>query len=71
MECREQFSIFEKRYYEQQHKVRSEVQLKVAADFADEIRRLESIIDRFNERFVDEEEHIQKYKEVGRFNCCF
>jgi hypothetical protein len=64
MECREKFAGFEKRYFEQQKSVRAEVHLKVAADFSEEVRRLESIIDRFNERFIDENENIQKYKQV-------
>lgn len=65
VECREQFVLFEKNYYQQQQTVRAEVHLKVSADFAEEIRRLESIIDRFNERFIDEDEHIQTYKKVS------
>lgn len=71
MECREQFSLFEKRYFEQQQTVRAEVHLKVAADFSEEVRRLESIIDRFNERFIDEDEHIQKYKQVCHLHTLF
>jgi hypothetical protein len=61
-ECREKFALFEKRYYDQQQTIRAEVHLKVAADFLEEIGRLESIIDRFNERFIDDETHIAAFK---------
>ncbi|KAI6242947.1 Transmembrane GTPase fzo-1 [Aphelenchoides fujianensis] len=63
VECREKFAAFEKNYYGQQQTVRAEVHLKVAADFAEEISRLESIIDRFSEPFGDEPEQIAAYKE--------
>ncbi|CAD5215909.1 unnamed protein product [Bursaphelenchus xylophilus] len=61
--CRENFAAFEKKYYEQQQNIRAEVHLKVSADFTEEITRLESVIDRFNDHFVDTPEEIQLYKQ--------
>ncbi|CAD5211562.1 unnamed protein product [Bursaphelenchus okinawaensis] len=63
LKCRESFAVFEKKYYEQQQNIRAEVHLKVSADFSEEITRLESIIDRFNDRFVDNPDQIQVYKD--------
>ncbi|KAI6194199.1 Transmembrane GTPase fzo-1 [Aphelenchoides besseyi] len=68
VECRDKFAAFERNYYKQQQTISAEVHLKVAADFAEEICRLDSIIDRFNDRFVDDPENIAAYKEkLARF----
>ncbi|CAD6199928.1 unnamed protein product [Caenorhabditis auriculariae] len=71
-ECRVNFSQFEKAYREQTERLRAEVHLKVSADFFEEIARLESIIDRFNEPFNASSDGIAKYKtELAEFtdNC--
>uniref|UniRef100_A0A914I893 Dynamin-type G domain-containing protein n=1 Tax=Globodera rostochiensis TaxID=31243 RepID=A0A914I893_GLORO len=60
--CRDNFKFFERTYYTEQHKLRSEVHMKVSADFLDEIGRLEAIIDRFKHSFVDDPELIGEYK---------
>ncbi|CAI4232706.1 unnamed protein product [Auanema sp. JU1783] len=62
-DCRKNFSLFETAYLEQTEHLRAEVHLKVSADFAEEILRLEAIIDRFNQPFVDSAEGIREYKE--------
>ncbi|KAL3093220.1 hypothetical protein niasHT_022670 [Heterodera trifolii] len=60
--CRDNFKFFERTYFTEQQKLRSEVHLKVSADFLDEIGRLEAIIDRFKHPFVDDPELISDYK---------
>lgn len=61
--CRNNFEIFEKKYHTQQQNIGAEVHLKVGADFSEEILRLEAIIDRFNDRFVDNPDQIKAYIE--------
>lgn len=63
VDCRKNFAQFEQRYREQQQGIRQEVHLKVSADFHEEIERLVSVIDRFNEAFYDDPEKIAMYKE--------
>lgn len=61
-DCRKNYAEFEQRYREQQQRIRQEVHLKVSADFHEEIERLESVIDRFNEVFNDDPQSIQIFK---------
>ncbi|KAE9552069.1 hypothetical protein FO519_004726 [Halicephalobus sp. NKZ332] len=63
VDCRKNFAQFEQRYREQQQGIRQEVHLKVSADFHEEIERLVSIIDRFNDAFYDDSEKIALYKQ--------
>lgn len=68
-ECRDNFLKFEHKYQEQQKRIRAEVHLRVSTDFHEEVNRLESIVDKFEHRFVDEPQHIFEYKKVGRPRC--
>lgn len=61
-ECRDNFLKFEQKYLEQQKRIRAEVHLRVSTDFHEEVNRLESIIDNFDHRFVDEPAHVSEYK---------
>ncbi|CAB3411162.1 unnamed protein product [Caenorhabditis bovis] len=62
-ECRVNFAQFEKAYRDQTERLRSEVHLKVSADFFEEISRLDAIIDRFDEPFDGSSGGIAKYKQ--------
>lgn len=42
-----------------------QVHLKVSADFYEEMQKLESIIDRFDNKFIDEQVSIKNYKKVN------
>jgi len=62
------FRHFEELCKRQGENLRAEVHLKVAADFTEEIQRLESIIDKFDHNFVDDAQKIVEYKEaLGQF----
>lgn len=41
-----------------------QLEFKVSADYAEEIARLEAIIDRFNQPFIDSSAGISEYKQV-------
>uniref|UniRef100_A0A914UXM9 Dynamin-type G domain-containing protein n=1 Tax=Plectus sambesii TaxID=2011161 RepID=A0A914UXM9_9BILA len=56
------FLQFETKSRENADRLRAEVHVKVSADFHDEIRRLQSIIDSFDEKFVDDPACIAEYK---------
>ena len=62
--CLENFKSFERTYHQEQRKMRVEVNLKVSADFAEEVSRLEAIFDRFVGEFTDDPLGIANYKEV-------
>ncbi|VDM95417.1 unnamed protein product [Thelazia callipaeda] len=61
-ECLNNWKEFERVASIESQRLRNEVHLKVSADFYEELQRLESIIDRFDSKFVDEPVCINQYK---------
>ncbi|VDK78247.1 unnamed protein product [Onchocerca ochengi] len=60
--CLDKWKEFERFAVIESQRLRNEVHLKVSADFYEEIQKLESIIDRFDSKFVDEPVSIEDYK---------
>uniref|UniRef100_F1KVN3 Transmembrane GTPase fzo-1 n=1 Tax=Ascaris suum TaxID=6253 RepID=F1KVN3_ASCSU len=61
-QCLHNWKQFERSVINESQRLRAEVHLKVAADFHEEIYRLEAIIDKFDYKFVDEPKFISEYK---------
>uniref|UniRef100_A0A915PN07 Dynamin-type G domain-containing protein n=1 Tax=Setaria digitata TaxID=48799 RepID=A0A915PN07_9BILA len=61
-ECLNNWKEFERFAVVESQRLRNEVHLKVSADFYEEMQKLESIIDRFDEKFIDEPVSIRDYK---------
>uniref|UniRef100_A0A0R3RHI8 Dynamin-type G domain-containing protein n=1 Tax=Elaeophora elaphi TaxID=1147741 RepID=A0A0R3RHI8_9BILA len=62
-ECLNNWKLFERFAIAESQRLRNEVHLKVSADFYEEMQKLESIIDRFDNKFVDEPASIADYKQ--------
>ncbi|VDK77947.1 unnamed protein product [Litomosoides sigmodontis] len=60
--CLNNWKEFERFAVVESQRLRNEVHLKVSADFYEEMQKLESIIDRFDYRFIDEPVSIEDYK---------
>ncbi|KAL3993906.1 Transmembrane GTPase fzo-1 [Acanthocheilonema viteae] len=61
-ECLNNWKEFERFAVVESQRLRNEVHLKVSADFYEEMQKLESIIDRFDNKFVDDPVSIGEYK---------
>ncbi|CAG9537587.1 unnamed protein product [Cercopithifilaria johnstoni] len=61
-ECLNNWKEFERFAVVESQRLRNEVHLKVSADFYEEMQKLESIIDRFDNKFIDEPVSIEGYK---------
>ncbi|VDN59456.1 unnamed protein product [Dracunculus medinensis] len=59
---------FERFAITESQRLKNEVHLKVSADYYEEIFRLESIIDKFDGKFIDEPSCILQYKKADSFN---
>ncbi|MCP9261340.1 Transmembrane GTPase Marf [Dirofilaria immitis] len=67
-DCVRNWKEFERFAIVESQRLRNEVNLKVSADFYEEMQKLESVIDRFDNKFIDEPISIEEYKRLISIN---